>query len=52
MHRDIVKYICASLLMVSASVNAQQATDPKAGRDSTAVKTGWTWSALPMLAYS
>lgn len=38
--------------MVSASVNAQQATDPKAGRDSTAVKTGWTWSALPMLAYS
>lgn len=49
-----VKYIVAVLLILGAAVPsfAKTPKTPKSARDTVTVKKGWTWSAIPMLAYS
>lgn len=44
--------VIAAFLVMGTTVFSVHAKAPSAGRDTSTVKTGWTWSAVPILAYS
>lgn len=52
MHSHLAKSIVAVLLALGAAAIPLYADAPESAEKNTEVKTGWTWSAIPMLAYS